>query len=53
MQHYLQVEEVVEAEEAEEIGEGGGGAQGGKNLLTNCALGISAIWKMKIYEILT
>jgi hypothetical protein len=52
MQHYLQVEEVVEAEEAEEIGEGGG-AQGGKNLLTNCALGISAIWKMKIYEILT
>jgi hypothetical protein len=27
MQHYLQVEEVVEAEEAEEIGEGGGSSR--------------------------
>jgi hypothetical protein len=27
----------------------GGGAQGGEDLLTTCALGLYAIWKMKNY----
>jgi hypothetical protein len=31
----------------------GGGAQGGKDLLTTCTLGLYAIWKIKNYEILT
>jgi hypothetical protein len=31
----------------------GGGAQAGEDLQTICSLGLSAIWKMKNYEILT
>jgi hypothetical protein len=32
---------------------GGGGGQAGEDLRTTCSLVLSAIWKMKNYEILT